>query len=248
MLSYSCYGNKRSFPLIFFHGFLGNKADWSYVIKYLCRKFYCISIDLPGHGKSFIDNELNFDSFAKVLLRFLESKNISKLALIGYSMGGRIAHFIHSNYLKNLICICIGSHLGLTNVSEIKIKETWNTKILSYFKDHSIEDFLTIWYSQKLFDQFKKSKIYPEILKERMKNNIELLKKAFCNFSLLTQKILYPDSNIHFIVGQNDHKYLKYYQSLKCTYHIVKNASHVIHLEAPQSLGIKIKEILDGNY
>jgi len=246
MFSYKEYGNPKKFPLIFFHGFLGNKYDWEGVIKLLMSDFLCITIDLPGHGKSKIDNKASFESFAKDFTEFLKANKLEDAALIGYSMGGRIAHYIHEYYLNKQICICIGSHLGLNKEEEIKNRKIWNEEILSHINSKAIENFLIFWYSQKIFDSFKQSKIYSNTLNCRKNNNKELLKKAFSAFSVLNQNMLHPDSKTFFLAGCDDYKYLKYYQKIKCPYQVVPNASHPVHLENPKGLVKKLKEILHG--
>jgi len=246
MFEYQENGNKKGFTLIFFHGFLGNMFDWKYIIPKLADNYFCISINIPGHGKSPITNQTSFDSFAEDFLKFIKVKKIEKLALIGYSMGGRIAKYIQSHYLKQGLCICIGAHLGLIDKNEIKQRKMWSLSIRNHLINLPISDFLNFWYSQKIFDGFRNSDAFPAALKKRLKNNNESIEKAFSAFCITKQKLLSKDNMTHFIVGQNDIKYLEYYQKIKCTYHIVENSSHVVHLENPKGLVIKLKEILHG--
>ena len=45
-------GKKENPTLVFLHGFLGNVDDWTETISYLKENYYCICVDLPGHGHS----------------------------------------------------------------------------------------------------------------------------------------------------------------------------------------------------
>ncbi len=246
MFSYKEYGSSKNFPLIFFHGFLGNKYDWENVVKPLASDFFCITLDLPGHGKSKIENNASFETFAKNFTKFLKTNKLKNATLIGYSMGGRIAHYIHEHYLKQQICICIGSHLGLNNKEEIERRKIWNEEILYNLSNKTIEEFLIFWYSQKIFDSFRQFKIYSDILNYRKNNNKEFIKKAFKTFSILNQNMLHPDPKTFFLAGNKDYKYLEYYQKIRCPYQVITNASHPVHLENPKGLIKKIKEILHG--
>jgi len=246
MFSYEEYGSSKNFPLIFFHGFLGNKYDWEKVIESLSSDFFCITIDLPGHGKSKIEDNESFETFAKKLIKFLKTNNFENTALIGYSMGGRIAHYIHEHYLKDQICICIGSHLGLNKKEEIECRKIWNKEILCNLNNKSIEEFLIFWYSQKIFDSFRQFKIYSDILNYRKNNNKEFIKKAFMAFSVVNQNMLHPDSKTLFLAGDKDYKYLEYYQKIRCPHQVIASSSHPVHLENPKELIKKIKEILHG--
>ena len=85
--------------MLFLHGFLGNASDWQHIIKVIHEDFYCIAVDLPGHGRSNKAGNLNniwsFNSLTSFLDNLLEHLSIRKVNLVGYSMGGRIAqHFV----------------------------------------------------------------------------------------------------------------------------------------------------------
>ena len=45
-------GCKSKPTLVFLHGFLGSSTDWNETVSLLQDDFYCVTIDLPGHGDS----------------------------------------------------------------------------------------------------------------------------------------------------------------------------------------------------
>lgn len=87
--------------VIFLHGFLGTGEDWIPIMKAISRSAKCISIDLPGHGGSKIQNHgckgaqeeatLSIEIVADVLYELIQGITPFKVTLVGYSMGARIA-------------------------------------------------------------------------------------------------------------------------------------------------------------
>ena len=45
-------GHPERPTVLFLHGFLGSSADWNDVVAALEKDFYCLVVDLPGHGDS----------------------------------------------------------------------------------------------------------------------------------------------------------------------------------------------------
>jgi pimeloyl-ACP methyl ester carboxylesterase len=86
------YNDKGSGSVIvLLHGYLESKEVWGDFYDILSHKHRVISIDIPGHGKSdVIDNIHSMDLMAQVINKLLSSLDIDKFSLIGHSMGGYI--------------------------------------------------------------------------------------------------------------------------------------------------------------
>ena len=53
-----CFSGNSNKPLILFlHGFMGNSHEFDEIVNLLADDFYCLSIDLPGHGKTQVLND-----------------------------------------------------------------------------------------------------------------------------------------------------------------------------------------------
>jgi len=88
-ISYSIEGN--GFPILFLHGFLGNSSIWDPFVIHFNSRFQVITIDLPGHGETTaIQEEITMDFSAEVVNEVLLKENISKVHLVGHSMGGYV--------------------------------------------------------------------------------------------------------------------------------------------------------------
>ena len=81
-------------PILFLHGFTGTCEDWSFLFSSLDSKYFPIAVDLPGHGKTTVPNDINSfstKSHIDIVKIVLDYFNIPKIILVGYSMGGRTA-------------------------------------------------------------------------------------------------------------------------------------------------------------
>ena len=81
-------------PVLFIHG-LGSAGflGWRFNLSQIARGHRVLAPDLPGFGRS--DKPLSarygVPLFTRTLLRYLDTQRVGKVALVGASMGGRIA-------------------------------------------------------------------------------------------------------------------------------------------------------------
>ena len=81
-------------PLVLLHGFTGATTTWTPLLPRLAAEHATIAIDLPGHGRSSAPakpGRYALARFADDLSRVLDALAIDRVALLGYSMGGRAA-------------------------------------------------------------------------------------------------------------------------------------------------------------
>lgn len=87
--------------MLFLHGFLGTGEDWIPIMKAISGSTRCISVDLPSHGGSKIQNHgakdatqhpsLSIEAVADILYKMSTQITPGKVICVGYSMGARIA-------------------------------------------------------------------------------------------------------------------------------------------------------------
>lgn len=99
-------------PLLIIHGFLGMSDNWkSLGSQYAAEGFQVHILDLRNHGKSFHSDDFSYDSMATDVLEYCQVNNIDKVAIIGHSMGGKVAMLFATNYpnkVEKLIVADIG--------------------------------------------------------------------------------------------------------------------------------------------
>ncbi len=241
-LSYYCRGNPEHQALIFLHGFLGCKEDWKSMMRLLSPYYYCIAIDLPGHGKSLICEE-PLDQ----VIRFIEELK-RPCHLIGYSLGGRMALMIAERSPKLLSKkVILAGNPGLSLPEEkqqrIESDEVWAEML----ENHPIEYFLEKWYAQPLFFSLRQNKkLYQTTLNKRMKQDPFALAKMLRIFSLGKQAAYRQFEKTLFLYGAHDKKFATLYHRLISNAPVVTidNASHAMHLENPGQCTEVIKMFL----
>jgi pimeloyl-ACP methyl ester carboxylesterase len=94
-LEYETYGSGIE-TILAFHGFGNHCSDFKILEPSIGKKYKIISFNLPYHGKSFIEESVPGKSMSKNDLKelihlFLNQHHIKRIALMGYSLGGKIA-------------------------------------------------------------------------------------------------------------------------------------------------------------
>jgi len=82
-------------PVIVLHGLLGSKRNFRSFTDALAgataRKRRVLAFDLRCHGGSFGDSDMSYGVMARDVLATLDAAGIGECALVGHSMGGKVA-------------------------------------------------------------------------------------------------------------------------------------------------------------
>src|SRR5690349_5753210 len=79
-------------PLIILHGLFGMSDNWMTMAKRFAENnFHVFAADLRNHGQSPHSDEWNFKIMAEDIFELMEDKNMSSAAVIGHSLGGKVA-------------------------------------------------------------------------------------------------------------------------------------------------------------
>lgn len=99
-------------PLLIIHGFLGMSDNWkSFSSLYVAEGFQTHILDLRNHGKSFHSDDFSYDLMAQDVLEYCQGNNLEKIAIIGHSMGGKVAMLFateHPEMVDKLVVADIG--------------------------------------------------------------------------------------------------------------------------------------------
>jgi len=254
MLFGICTGNVNSTPIVFLHGFLGSHRDFFPIIDHLQEQYTCLSLDLPGHGKSlYVPSSDPFHTVIGKIYQTLQLHDFKRVHLVGYSLGGRLA-LLFARQFPQLIdqLIILSVHPGLTS-KEKKRREVLDQQWELILKRDGLETFLKLWYDQPLFGRFKD---FSTIIDERKQNDPSALTEVLRNLSVAKQPSLWNELNqfpmpILFMFGEKDQKYLLVKEKIRENHSqiavsTVIGASHAVHLENPLECAETIKNNLKG--
>jgi 2-succinyl-6-hydroxy-2,4-cyclohexadiene-1-carboxylate synthase len=239
---------------------MGNCSDWQNICINLSSDFYCIALDLPGHGKSKIDeskNSYSIDNTAKYIIKFLENNKIEKCNLLGYSMGGRIAIYLSIYYPHFFNKIVIESaQPGLSDANERFFRKKYDVELAQKLEVLDLSDFLEFWYNQSIFKTLKKHKNFANLLNSRINNNPRKLSKSLLENGTGIQPSLWNDlykinSQCLLITGEFDLKYQKIFTKMHkrinlSKFVILKNCGHNTHFENPDEFIKVVKKFLNN--
>jgi 2-succinyl-6-hydroxy-2,4-cyclohexadiene-1-carboxylate synthase len=246
--NYTLTGDRHLPPLLFIHGWMGSSEDYCPVIELLRSQYYCIAIDLPGHGKTeVVDDNRSYDFIVitNSIIQLLDSLGIDICAIAGYSFGGRLALYLALEYPHRFDRVILESTSpGLKTEAERQTRIASDDRIIHQLETGNFADFVKNWYGQKLFTGIDTDSEFPSLLDRRMTNNPHHLAKSLKYAGLATQPYLGDRLKIHprpilLLVGALDRKFVSIAQNIAqtsphITLKIIPHCSHNIHFQQPK--------------
>lgn len=228
--------------LVFLHGFLGASSDWHETINLLKDDFYCIAIDLPGHGASVVTASSRTNGFEhchQLIKNVLDELNVKQYSLIGYSLGGRIAlDYARTQKDTRLNALLLeSSHTGLSDEQAKEHRFMQDHSWAKKFATQHIIETLSEWYDQQIFSDLS-DREKEIIINKRAENYGVPLANTLLATSLGKQTDALPylqqtDLCIHYCFGEKDKKFKDLSARLNNLTHIncveFKQAGHNIH-------------------
>ena len=249
---YKLVGDRSLPPLVLLHGWMGSSEDYAEVIELLKSHFYCIAIDLPGHGKTeVIGDDLGYDFIdtATGIIQLLDSLKIDQCAITGYSFGGRLVLYLALEFPDRFDRVILESTSpGLPTVAERDARIISDDRIIRQLATTNFPDFVIDWYRQSLFTGIEAHPDFTTLIQRRLKNQPDRLAKSLKYAGLgrqpyLLNRLKTHDRSILLIVGERDRKFRSIAQTLdlNCaciSLKIIPDCSHNIHFQSPRSLCI----------
>lgn len=113
-LSYASMGEGDETPIVFLHGYGGDKNSWLFVQEPLSTDRVTYALDLPGHGASSKDvGDGSLETLAKSVLGFLDELGLDKANLVAHSMGGAVAVLAAAHAPDRVASLTLISPAGL---------------------------------------------------------------------------------------------------------------------------------------
>lgn len=108
-LQYRIVGEGK--PLLILHGLFGSSDNWQTHAKRFGDYFQVILVDQRNHGHSDWSDDFNYDLLANDLKELLDDLGLTKVYLLGHSMGGKtVMRFsqLYPEYIEKMIVVDIG--------------------------------------------------------------------------------------------------------------------------------------------
>jgi len=240
--------------MICLHGFAENLTTWEYI---RFEDYQMILVDLIGHGKSdkpYSIHPYRLPAMVRHVHMLVQHMDLQKYAMLGYSMGGRIALAYALAYSQEIDLLILESasygECGLVN----RIRRRRNDQQLARsIREKGIEWFNRYWSGLDIFaSQMKLSEdVRDEIGKRRSLNAPHALANTLLGsgqgmFPCLIKKIGELAMPVLYINGEYDTKYRQMGRKFKqlnpgIVQTTIPGVGHNTHIEDPQAFSEAIK-------
>ncbi|MEN9908526.1 MAG: hypothetical protein RLZZ540_1675 [Bacteroidota bacterium] len=161
-ISYTDSGKGTAIVLL--HGFLENQTMWDAFVPEFSKKYRVITIDLLGHGNTECMGYVHsMEDNSDVVHAVLAELRIRKAIFVGHSMGGYVALAfaeMYPDYIKGLVL------LNSTSRADSDERKANRNRAIKAVKQ-SFTNFISLSIAN----------LFSEENRERLKDNIELVKK-----------------------------------------------------------------------
>jgi 2-succinyl-6-hydroxy-2,4-cyclohexadiene-1-carboxylate synthase len=234
--------------LLLLHGFTGDVSTWEPFFD-RWASFKLIRVDVIGHGRSDSPSEPARYSMAHAvedLLAILDQLGVRQTALLGYSMGGRLALHIALAAPERLWALVLESASpGIADPKERKARVASDNVLADSIERDGLEAFVDRWQSQPLFSS--QASLPPEVFehqrRQRLASNPIGLANSLRGMGAGRQDYLIsrlPELSLPtlLIAGALDERYTALTNDMSqaiphSAVAIIQDAGHAAHLEQP---------------
>jgi pimeloyl-ACP methyl ester carboxylesterase len=78
-------------PVVVLPGLFGSTSNWRPMARRLAVKYRVLVVDLRNHGRSPHADSMTYEEMAADVLMLLDKQDMARVALLGHSMGGKVA-------------------------------------------------------------------------------------------------------------------------------------------------------------
>lgn len=252
-------GESDRTALVCLHGFLGRGANWQGLATRLQHRWRCVLFDLPGHGEShraLPESTLTFPLLADQLLENLDGLTIQSCMIAGYSLGGRLAlnfALCHPERVKALILESASP--GLEIEPEREARRNSDELFANRLLETDMAQFSENWYTLPLFKSLSsRPELLREVVASASSNDANSMARVLSELSPGRMENLWPKLSelkmrVLLLAGGQDLKYVNLMQRAaglieNSEFHVIHNAGHNIHLEAPAEFADLVSDFL----
>ncbi|HQU72762.1 MAG: 2-succinyl-6-hydroxy-2,4-cyclohexadiene-1-carboxylate synthase [Calditrichaeota bacterium] len=249
-LSWQTLRREGNAPTLFLHGFMGRGEDWLVLCENLTLPGPFLLPDLPGHGETRISpgGDWTFPAVSRMLLDYLDrAYPHGKVALCGYSMGGRLALYLALTFPERFSRLClISASPGLAEASERSRRRSSDEKLSRQLLEPPLTTFLKSWYAMPLFSDLAEHPGFSEMLARRAENDPSALAKSLREMGTGRQPSLWRPLSalkipVLLVVGEKDAKFQAIAEEMsgameKAEMAVIADTGHNPVFEAPENL------------
>jgi pimeloyl-ACP methyl ester carboxylesterase len=255
-ISYVDEGLKTDPPVLLIHGVPESSMLWKHLIpEIVSQGFRAIAPDLPGFGQSDrFKTESTWECYVNFISNFIEELELEKIHLIVHDWGGLIGLRWACDHVEKIASLIISDTSFIPGYTWHPMAKKWRTpgvgeKVMDAMVDKQL------WFTNmkkevpSVEEAILEDFYYIYHTEESRKVILDLYRSA--NLELLEpyQKLSKIQSPVTILWGENDpyiHVEFAYktrdQQFSQAAVHVIPDAGHFIHIEAPQKVVPLVKE------
>ena len=246
-------------PLLLLHGFTGTALTWEPFLDGW-SDFRCLAVDMIGHGLSDAPADVRRYSPDRVvddLMAVLDELSVRSAAVLGYSMGGRIALHLALRAPELVRAVILESTSpGIEDADDREARIGKDEELARRIKTEGIVRFVDDWTNQPIFSSQSTlpSPTRTKLREQRLRNDPRGLANCLRGLGLGHQRPLWSrldsvSAPVLLLAGALDRKYCQLGQRMADAFpqaklEIVPEAGHAVHLEQPGSFSAIVSKFL----
>jgi len=235
------------------HGFTGTSSTWKDLADRLEKESFVIVPHLPGHGRSGFSTsktKMSLESTSDSLVKLMDDLGVRKVALVGYSLGGRVALNLALRHPERVDSLVIeGASPGIRSDFERKDRRLSDDALADEMEVHDLAWFVDRWEKTPLLSTQRTvdKGTARRLRQERMSNDKRGLAMSLRGAGSGRMRPLWGDLAsldvpVLVVVGEKDQKFREVAKSMADlipggAVRVVKGSGHAAHLEKPKEFG-----------
>ncbi len=148
--------------LLILHGFLGLGDNWISLGRKFSQDFEVHLLDLRNHGRSFHDDEMDYEMMCQDILNYCQHHNLDSISILGHSMGGKIAMYLAVHHPKLVVKLIVAdiAPRGYSNRHQLILKALEAVDFSKQISRKSIEQVFERFIENKAIRQFLLKNVY----------------------------------------------------------------------------------------
>lgn len=247
-------------PVTLVHGFTTHGGAWDKIRAALQRRFRVLTVDLPGHGRSPLPPpDYDLPTCAADLVAAMARHGHTPGALIGYSMGGRVAlaaALLAPRAVTKLVLESASP--GLDGGTARTARRAADAALADHIEASDLADFIDRWQSQPLFHTQRRlgTAVRAAARSLRLDNDRRGLAAALRTLGTGRQPSFWHElRGLHLpvllVTGEYDEKFERIARAMTrslpdARHAIVPGAGHDTHLENPAAFLAVVETFVAG--
>lgn len=249
-------------PLVLLHGFTGSADTWAPLRASLDEHFTTLAVDLPGHGHS--DSPADqarfaLSRFADDLDHILDILGIDRVAMLGYSMGGRAAlHFALRHAARVAALVLESTSPGIADPTERAERVVSDMALADAIESDGVTAFvdrwerLPLWASQASLPAEARARLRAQRLANQPSGLANSLRGAGAGVEpTVIDRLTEHRVPTLLVAGALDAKYVAAASLMEASMPrsrtaIITGAGHAAHLERPAEFGGLVARFFDS--